>query len=53
MMSKGIDDDRWLVKLLNVQANDRVLEVGFGPGVATELIAARATEGHRLGAAVS
>jgi ubiquinone/menaquinone biosynthesis C-methylase UbiE len=45
LMSKGADDDRWLVDLLDVQAEDRVLEVGFGPGVAVELIAARATRG--------
>jgi ubiquinone/menaquinone biosynthesis C-methylase UbiE len=44
-MAKGADDDRWLVELLDVQPEDRVLEVGFGPGVAIELIAARATRG--------
>jgi ubiquinone/menaquinone biosynthesis C-methylase UbiE len=44
-MAKGADDDRWLVDLLDVQPEDRVLEVGFGPGVAIELIAARATRG--------
>src|SRR5438105_12614919 len=45
LMAKGTDDDRWLVDLLEVQPDDRVLEVGFGPGVAIELIAARATRG--------
>jgi ubiquinone/menaquinone biosynthesis C-methylase UbiE len=45
LMSKGADDDRWLVDLLDVQPEDRVLEVGFGPGVAIELIAARASRG--------
>src|SRR3979490_276212 len=45
LMAKGADDDRWLVDLLDVQPEDRVLEVGFGPGVAIELIAARATRG--------
>src|SRR3979411_548681 len=45
LMAKGDDDDRWLVDLLDVQPEDRVLEVGFGPGVAIELIAARATRG--------
>src|SRR5207253_9124548 len=45
LMAKGADDDRWLVDLLEVQPDDRVLEVGFGPGVAIELIATRATRG--------
>src|SRR3979411_693897 len=43
LMAKGADDDRWLVDLLDVQPEDRVLEVGFGPGVAIELMAARAS----------
>jgi SAM-dependent methyltransferase len=45
LMAKGADDDRWLVDLLDLQPDDRVLEVGFGPGVAIELIAAWATRG--------
>src|SRR5207253_10930844 len=45
MMAKGTEDDRWLVDLLELQPDDRVLEVGFGPGVAIESIAARATHG--------
>jgi hypothetical protein len=40
MMAKGAEDDRWLVDLLDVQPDDRALEVGFGPGVAIALIAA-------------
>ena len=49
LMAKGADDDRWLVDLLEVQPDDRVLEVGSGPGVAIELIAARATRGLVVG----
>jgi hypothetical protein len=45
LMAKGADDDRWLVDLLDMQPDDCVLEVGFGPGAAIELIAARATRG--------
>ena len=32
----------WVVDLLDVQQSDRVLEIGFGPGVAIEMLAARA-----------
>ena len=49
LMAKGADDDRWLVDLLDVQPEDRVLEVGFGPGVAIELLAARASRGRVAG----
>ena len=44
-MAQGTDDDRWLVDLLEIQPADHVLEVGSGPGVALELMAARATHG--------
>jgi SAM-dependent methyltransferase len=41
--------NRWVVSLLGVRAADRVLEVGFGPGVAVaELV--RAGAGHVYGA---
>jgi SAM-dependent methyltransferase len=41
--------NRWVVSLLGVQAADRVLEIGFGPGVAVaELV--RAGAGHVYGA---
>lgn len=43
-MAKGADDDRWLVDLLEVQPDDRVLEVGFGPGVAIEAVVRRLFE---------
>jgi SAM-dependent methyltransferase len=37
---------RWAVALLDVRPTDRVLEVGFGPGVAIAELARRATRGH-------
>ncbi|TDD16748.1 class I SAM-dependent methyltransferase [Nonomuraea diastatica] len=39
----------WVVSLLDVQPTDRVLEIGFGPGVAIAELAARATRGHVFG----
>ena len=45
LMSRTDADDRWVVELLDVRPHDRVLEVGFGPGLAVALIAERATSG--------
>lgn len=39
----------WVVSLLNVQPTDRVLEIGFGPGLAIAELARRATRGHIYG----
>ncbi|MEU0790567.1 class I SAM-dependent methyltransferase [Amycolatopsis sp. NPDC005961] len=39
----------WVVELLEVRPEDRVLEVGFGPGIALGELAARATRGHVYG----
>jgi len=41
--------NRWAVSLLGVQPTDRVLEVGFGPGVAVAELASRATRGQVYG----
>ncbi|WP_344586450.1 class I SAM-dependent methyltransferase [Actinomadura vinacea] len=39
----------WAVTLLEVRPTDRVLEIGFGPGIAIAELAARATRGHVYG----
>lgn len=41
--------NRWAVSLLDVQPSDRVLEIGFGPGVAIAELASRATRGQVYG----
>ncbi len=43
----------WMVELLHVAPGDRVLEVGFGPGVALAALLARTTEGFVAGVDVS
>jgi len=39
----------WAVGLLDVQPDDRVLEIGFGPGIAIEELARHATSGRVVG----
>jgi SAM-dependent methyltransferase len=41
--------NRWVVSLLNVQASDRVLEIGFGPGIAVGELSRLAVRGRVLG----
>ncbi|MGZ5477482.1 MAG: methyltransferase domain-containing protein, partial [Thermoanaerobaculia bacterium] len=39
----------WAVSLLDIQPHDRVLEIGFGPGLAIADIARRLTTGTAVG----
>lgn len=39
----------WAIDLLGVHPSDRVLEIGFGPGVGIELLAKSASSGHVVG----
>src|SRR2546425_11734753 len=39
----------WVIDLLDIQPNDRVLEVGFGPGVGIQLLARSASAGYIAG----
>lgn len=43
------DTVRRAIALLEIQPNDRVLEIGFGPGVGIELLARAATSGQVAG----
>ena len=40
---------RWTVELLAIEPDARVLEIGFGPGVAIQYAAERTTRGHVSG----
>jgi ubiquinone/menaquinone biosynthesis C-methylase UbiE len=39
----------WVIGLLDIQANDKVLEVGFGPGVGIQLLLRSAPTGYVAG----
>ncbi|MGH6837829.1 MAG: class I SAM-dependent methyltransferase [Methylocella sp.] len=39
----------WVIDLLHIQPSDKVLEVGFGPGVGIEVLASSASAGHVAG----
>src|SRR2546430_8544415 len=41
--------NRWAVALLDVRPTDRVLEIGFGPGLAIAALASRTTQGRVYG----
>jgi SAM-dependent methyltransferase len=51
MATRGSNRERniWAVGLLDVQPQDRVLEIGFGPGIAIQEFARRATSGLVVG----
>lgn len=46
-MNRGIND--WVVSLLNIKPDSRVLEIGFGPGQNIKKIAATLTSGRIAG----
>ena len=49
-MARGnIYDALWTVSLLAIQPHDRILEIGFGPGVSTQLASDKATKGFVAG----
>ncbi|HUG83628.1 MAG TPA: methyltransferase domain-containing protein, partial [Euzebya sp.] len=49
MSSSAVPDRiRWAVQLLDVSAEDRVLEIGCGAGVAVRLIADRLSHGGEI-----
>ena len=49
MARMNADCGSWVSDLLEIRPNDRVLEVGFGPGVVIERLSKLATAGHVAG----
>lgn len=49
-MAKGnVYDARWTVSLLGIEPADRILEIGFGPGVSTQLASEKVPMGFVAG----
>lgn len=49
MAAENHELNTWAVQLLDVQATDHILEVGFGPGLAIRDLASRVTNGRIVG----
>jgi SAM-dependent methyltransferase len=47
--SSNVERNRWVVSLLDVQPADRILEIGFGPGIAVADASRLATDGRIVG----
>jgi len=49
-MAKGnLYHAQWTISLLNIQPQDHILEIGFGPGVSTQLASEKASKGFVAG----
>jgi len=53
MTKTTIAHARWTAELMEVDRDDRILEVGFGNGANIQLLAGRASNGHIIGVEVS
>ncbi len=49
MAAQHRPENLWTVNLLDVKPADHILEIGFGPGIAIQEVAWRATQGHIAG----
>ena len=49
MAKRNVYDAQWTVSLLDIQPEQHVLEIGFGPGVSTQIVAEKASQGFVAG----
>ncbi|HXD09293.1 MAG TPA: class I SAM-dependent methyltransferase [Anaerolineales bacterium] len=49
MAKRNVYDAQWTVSLLDIQPQQHVLEIGFGPGVSTQIVAKNASQGFVAG----
>lgn len=49
MASTGVEKNKWTISLLNIQKVDNVLEIGFGPGIAIEMVSNINRDGYVVG----
>ena len=47
--SSNVERNMWTIKLLDLKPTDRLLEIGYGPGLAIEAASKRITEGLIVG----
>ena len=45
MARRNVYDAEWTVSLLNIQPHHHILEIGFGPGVSTQMASEKASQG--------
>jgi len=53
LMSNDTKKSVWTLSLLNPDKDDRVLEVGVGPGIAVKLLSEKITDGYIAGIDIS
>ncbi|HLO13343.1 MAG TPA: class I SAM-dependent methyltransferase [Anaerolineales bacterium] len=49
MARRNVYDAQWTISLLDIQPHQRVLEIGFGPGVSTQIASEKASKGFVAG----
>jgi len=49
MARRNVYDAEWTVSLLNIQPHRHILEIGFGPGVSTQMASEKASQGFVAG----
>jgi len=49
MARRNVYDAEWTVSLLNIQPLHHILEIGFGPGVSTQMASEKASQGFVAG----
>ena len=49
MAKRNVYDAKWTVSLLDIQPHHRILEIGFGPGVSTQMASEKAAKGFVAG----
>ena len=49
MAENNLIDAAWTLDLLDIEPEDRILEIGFGPGISTKIAAEKATKGFVAG----
>jgi ubiquinone/menaquinone biosynthesis C-methylase UbiE len=49
MAKNNVYDAQWTISLLDIQPHHRILEIGFGPGVSTQMASEKASKGFVAG----